>query len=251
MQSCAPDAVRAFVINACQRLNLNLRSDRRENVFLLACDELARRTLPEAVSLALPPRKSGWWPISFVSPTPEGAEYLGRNHRFVTTLAQYLLEEALTKGGAAKAARCGVIRTKAVSRLTLLYLLRARFLLEQPDKAPLLAEEVLVAGHKNLSDRPVWLPDGDALTLLEQAKPDANISPDEKEELAAMALKSWQGLSADFQERLSARAEALAQSHRRIRQSVSLRIRGLTVKPQFPPDLLGLLVLQPVAGGRD
>jgi hypothetical protein len=27
---------------------------------------------------------------------------------------------------------------------------------------------------------------------------------------------------------------------------VSLRVRGLEVKPQFPPDLLGILVLQPV-----
>ena len=41
-------------------------------------------------------------------------------------------------------------------------------------------------------------------------------------------------------------ARALTEAHRRIRQAVSLKVRGLTVKPQLPPDLLGLLVLQPL-----
>ena len=41
------------------------------------------------------------------------------------------------------------------------------------------------------------------------------------------------------------RAEALTEAHRRIRQAVSMKVRGLTVKPQLPPDLLGVLVLQP------
>jgi len=43
--------------------------------------------------------------------TPEGAEYLGRNHRFVAALARFLVEEALTKHGQAIASRCGAIRT--------------------------------------------------------------------------------------------------------------------------------------------
>jgi hypothetical protein len=29
-----------------------------------------------------------------------------------------------------------------------------------------------------------------------------------------------------------------------------LRVRGLTVKPQLPPDLLGILVLQPLVDSR-
>ena len=40
----------------------------------------------------------------------------------------------------------------------------------------------------------------------------------------------------------------LTEAHRRIRQAVSMKVRGLTVKPQFPSDLLGLLVLQPLVG---
>ena len=54
--------------------------------------------LPSAVKLALPPSRSGHWLVSFTSPTPECADYLGRNHPFVAALARFLLEEALHQG---------------------------------------------------------------------------------------------------------------------------------------------------------
>jgi superfamily II DNA or RNA helicase len=104
------------------------------------------KTVEEAI-----PQMERWF-VSFIPPTPEGADYLGRNHRFVATLAQFLMEEALTKGAAARASRCGAIRTNAVSRLTTLYLLRLRFLIEQPDRTPLLAEEVQIIGHTGTAD---------------------------------------------------------------------------------------------------
>ena len=47
-------------------------------------------------------------------------------------------------------------------------------------------------------------------------------------------------------ERIALRAAELEKSHKRVRQAVSLRVRELTATPQLPPDLLGLLVLQPV-----
>jgi hypothetical protein len=128
-----PDAVRAFVLNAGQRFGLAIAPDRKENVFRIAVGPQARAILPEVIKSVLPTPKSGQWLISFVSPTPEGAEYLGRNHRFVSTLAQFLVEEAITKGADARASRCGVIRTRAVTKLTTLYLLRLRFLIEQRD----------------------------------------------------------------------------------------------------------------------
>jgi hypothetical protein len=203
--------------------------------------------LPTAIAAALPITKTGHWFVSFISPTPEGAEYLGRNHRFVATLAQFLMEEALTKGMAARASRCGAMRTRAVSRLTALYLLRLRFLIEPPDRTPLLAEEVLVIGHSGTADKPVWLADKEVLTLLEKAHADANLGDEEKRELVSVALAGWDKLDSAIQENITGRAAALTEAHRRIRQAVSMKVRGLTVKPQLPPDLLGLLVLQPFA----
>jgi len=243
-----PDAVRSFVLNAAQRLGLTIVPDRKENVFRVAVSAQSRASLPVVINSVLPAPKSGQWSISFVSPTPEGAEYLGRNHRFVSTLAQFLVEEAIIKGADARASRCGVIRTRAVPKLTKLYLLRLRFLIEQPGRTPQLAEEVQVVGHEGLADKPAWLGDTAVLALLENAHADANIGDAERTELIAKALEGWLHLDSDIQSRVQERADVLIESHRSIRQAVSMRIRGLSVKPQLPPDLLGLLVLQPLVG---
>jgi hypothetical protein len=242
-----PDAVWLFVLNAAQRIGIQIAPDRRANVFRVTVRPEARATLPAGVNAVLPATKSGQWLISFVSPTPEGAEYLGRNHRFVATLAQFLMEEALTKGAAARASRCGAIRTRTVSRLTTLYLLRLRFLIEQSDRTPLLAEEVQVIGHTGAADKPVWLDGDEVLLLLEKAQADANIGNEERRELVSIALAGWDKLDNAIRRNIAGRAESLTEAHRRIRQAVAMKVRGLAVKPQMPPDLLGLLVLQPLA----
>jgi hypothetical protein len=133
-----PDAVRSFVLAAAQRLGLNIAKEKRPDVFRVAISESAIASVPNAIKFVLPAAKTGHWLITFTSPNSEAtdAEYLGRNHRFVSTMARFLMEEALTKSGKAAAARCGVIRTRAVSRLTTVALLRVRYLVNQPDKAP-------------------------------------------------------------------------------------------------------------------
>ncbi|NMC20154.1 MAG: hypothetical protein GYA33_07000 [Thermogutta sp.] len=158
------------------------------------------------------------------------------------------MEEALTKGGAATATRCGVIRTEAVSRLTGILLLRVRYLLHQPDRPPLLSEEVLVKGTTSRSGdgRLEWLPDDEALRLLAAAKPHANVPMPEKRQLIAWALEAWPNLETALRDPIKARAAELEKSHKRVRQAVSLKVRQLSLDPQFPPDLLGILVLQPV-----
>jgi hypothetical protein len=242
-----PDAVRSFVLNAAQRLGLHITSDRRrKDVFLVGVDPNALLTIPDAIKFVLPRPKSGVWAISFVSPTPEGAEYLGRNHRFVATLARYLMEEALTKHGEARASRCGAIRTRSVARLTTALLLRVRYLVEQPQRPLLLSEEVLVTAFENKDGQPVKLPDAEALRLLLEAKPDANLPISEKRELVSSALKQWPAFEAALESHIASRAEELEKSHKRVRQAVGMRVRELDVKPQLPVDLLGVLVLQPM-----
>ena len=48
---------------------------------------------------------------------------------------------------------------------------------------------------------------------------------------------------------LDERAGELLAAHRRVRQEVGERVRGLTVHPNWPPDVLALLVLQPLVQG--
>jgi Helicase conserved C-terminal domain len=107
-----PAAVRSFVLEAAQRLNVAIARAKSKDVYRVRVSPDATEGLPDAVRFALPAVKTGQWLISFTSPTPEGAEYLGRNHPFVATVARFLMEEALTKSGGARATRCGVIRTR-------------------------------------------------------------------------------------------------------------------------------------------
>jgi hypothetical protein len=250
-----PQAVRDFVLNAAQRLGLTLTAERANNkVYRLVTSPLPPN-LPEAVRPAIPSH-APFWRISFDSPTPEGVTYLGRNHPFVAALARFLLEEALGMGngewgmahgeGRRIVSRCGVIGTRAVSRPTTALLLRARYLLEQPERPPLLAEEVVVAAFEAQGSRLIRLPDEDALRLLE-AQPDANLPLPQKRALAAAALDRWPEMEAALQPYMQARAAALAESHRRVRQAVEMSARQIAVTPQLPADLLGLLVLQPSA----
>jgi hypothetical protein len=161
--SLDPAAVRSFVLEALQRLNLPIAREKREDVYRLQVSREATVGLPDAIRFSLPTAKSGQWLVSFTSPTPEGAEYLGRNHPFIATLAHFLMEEALTKSGAARATRCGVIRTRAVARLTAILLLRVRYLLQQPDRPPLLSEEVVVRAFTPAKgDGRSWLADDEA-----------------------------------------------------------------------------------------
>jgi len=242
-----PDAVREFVLSAAQRLNVSVTPDKRRDVFRVSLGAGAVAALPDAVRFALPSIKAPHWTITFSSPSPEGAEYLGRNHTFVGALARFLMEEALTRHGAARASRCGVLGTSAVDTDTTLLLLRARYLVEQPGRPALLSEEVLVTGYR-LADRAAeaaWLDDGEALRLLVEARPDTNVEPREKTERAQAALDRWPAMLGGLRPKVEQRAADLAQSHKRIRQAVQMRVRELRVVPQMPPDLLGILVLRP------
>ncbi|MDW8319643.1 MAG: helicase, partial [Anaerolineae bacterium] len=242
-----PDAVRRFVQEAAQRLGLTLTREKNGTVFRLVTSPLPPN-LPEAVRFALPQRRDGVWRIAFTSPTPEGAEYLGRNHPFVAALARFLLEEALTRGGAARAARSGVIATRSVRQLTVLLLLRVRYLVRLSGQAPLFSEEVRVLGYTVDAAGPAWLPEGEALRLLAEARPDANLSLAQKRGLLTAVLDDYPALEPHLRPLIEARARDLTAAHRRIRQAVRLRSQGLTVEAQWPADLLGLLILTPAGG---
>ncbi len=144
----------------------------------------------------------------------------------------------------------GVIRTQMIGRRTTLLLMRLRFTLEEPEKTPLLTEEVFISGFRGFPpDRIEWVSEEEVLSLLQTAKPHANISATERQEVIDEVLGWWDSLKPQLQSIIENRAQKLLESHRRIRSAAHLVRRGLTVKPHFPPDLLGILVLLPVPKG--
>ncbi|WP_204138406.1 helicase-related protein [Halomicronema sp. CCY15110] len=181
--------------------------------------------------------------MAFTTPTPEGVEYIGRNHPLVEGLARYVLEDALENQQDPVAARCGYTVTDVVEKRTTLFLLRLRHLLASTKQQDLLAEECLVTGFTGPPSAPVWLEPETALALLQRAEPTKDVPLAMKQ----MEIDELLGRLGEFQEELEEiarqRAYDLSQSHRRVR---SITKEGqIRVKPQLPMDILGLYVLQP------
>lgn len=239
-----PAAVKKFVLNACQRLGIDV-NEKNSNEYLLSGLE----RLPDLIKSSININKSQWL-ISFISPPPERATFLGRNHPFVKALAQFLLEEALSKGGLAHAPRCGAIRTTAVNRRAFLLLLRIRYKILESNKTPLLAEEAVIFGCTGTFPQNLdWLPQENILSLLSSIEPKTNLTQNEVKEVIAEFLESWRIVEEKLMPLLDQRAQKVGESYWRVRAAAHLAHRRLSVSPYFPPDLLGILVLLPMPKG--
>lgn len=138
--------VERFVRAACERLNSSLIK-KKQGWLLPSPPQCLKAVLGDKQRL-----------VSFTTPTPEGVEYVGRNHPLVEGLARHLLEEALDNTSNPAAARCGFTVTDAVDQRTILLLLRLRHLLKTPQHQSLLAEECLVAGFTGSPTNPCGYP---------------------------------------------------------------------------------------------
>jgi hypothetical protein len=147
--------------------------------------------------------------------------------------------------GAAR--RCGAIRTRAVAQTTTLLLLRFRHhIISQRDgeEVPLLAESCLAVGFRGRPDAPQWLDAGEADRLL-QAQPDANISPEQATQFVARILESLLSLQGAFDDIARSQGDEILAAHERVRSAAKLPGAHSEVRPQLPPDVLGIYVLLP------
>ena len=87
----------------------------------------------------------------------------------------------------------------------------------------------------------------EAIRLIGEAQPRANVPPVEGKDHVTRALASLE--EAGWYEKLvDHRVQALKESHARLRTVVGAK--PLEVIPHTPPDILGLYVLVPSGGGR-
>ncbi len=142
------------------------------------------------------------------------------------------------------------MRTAAVARLTVLLLIRYRFDLYSQQRGltrQLLAEDAGVLAFTGDPRSPIWLPSDHAHGLL-TARPAGNVSAEQAQEFVTTMLAAAPTWRPALDDQARARAEALLDSHRRVRESIRLRSASYRVEPQLPPDVLGVYVLLP--GGR-
>ena len=229
--------IERFVRAACDRLNASLIP---KTVQKHPCWVLPQT--PQVLIPTLGDRQK--FEISFISPTPVGVEFIGRNHPLVEGLARYLLEDVLSNTNSPVAARCGMTVTDAVDRRTTLLLLRLRHLLDSPQHQSLLAEECLVVGFTGTTYDPIWLEPSEALRLIEVAEPVANLPnlATARSEIRDL-LEGMEDLTDELELIARTRSQELAQSHRRVR---AITKEGqVKVTAQLPMDFLGVYVLKP------
>ncbi|HJZ48672.1 MAG TPA: helicase-related protein [Roseiflexaceae bacterium] len=240
-------AVQRFVHEACARFGAPLRAERKH--LLLPLGPLPQ-TIRERLAPLLPRQPKGaeadLLRLVFDEPALQGVELIGRNHPLTTALADYLLETALTpESGTPLAARCGLVRTAAVARRTVLLLLRVRMLIESPRQAAqTLAEELVVVGYTRGGGVVQWLDEPAALELLATAQPSANVTRDERSLGVQSALDQLGGMGDALNDIAQQRAARLRESHQRVRGATTGG--KVTVTPRTPPDVLGVYVLLPV-----
>lgn len=188
----------------------------------------------------------------FELPVSDNELYLSRTHPITEGLATYVMDSALDTtsagNGPVPAARCGVIRTKAVTMRTTLLLLRLRYHIitaRGDDVLPLLAEDTQIVGFRSAPSTAEWLNREQAEALL-LAKPDDNVTDDVARNFVQKVIDEFSHLRSHLDEVAEAHGKELLDAHQRVR-TASRRVGvKYSIEPQLPPDVLGLYVYLPV-----
>jgi len=239
----SPEQVKQFVLLAMQYLGAKMQ--KREVMFgrqSTAVWEIKvdLNSLPSILKDPLSPYfqdrqgKPKAFQASFTDPAPPESTFLGRSHPLVVALARHFFEGALLghtgRWGAWKA---------SVERATYLYLLRPRYLISDY-RAEYLGEEVLVFGLQG--DRP--LSNSEVQTLINE-KPLADVDDHEARELLNIALRRYEEHQGIVQSYVKERASEVREANRKLRRAAKDRVGKINTQAILPPDLLGVVILQP------
>ena len=182
--------------------------------------------------------------VSFESPTPEGYQYLGRNHRFVEQLCQLVMANTLARQDK-RAARAAVIRTAQVATKTTLFLFRCRNVIEQAKGGhQIVAEEMLLWGWRGTPDQKEFLAHSEAKELLAKARASSDLSPQARASFLENELNLLDRLDAQFEVIAEDQSKRLVAAHERF-SALMDKQRFQVVYPVLPMDLLGIYILLP------
>ena len=189
-------------------------------------------------------------------PAPRRAAVLNRTDTTCAAVARYVLDAALDPAlplSARPARRCGAIVTAAVTAPTVLLLTRVRANLTLPGRHgphAQVAEEARPLAFTGTPSDPRWL-DRDAVEALLAAQPDRNLSADIARNIMKGVLGAMPAITGHLDRFAHELAESLRDAHVRVRTAArgdragALSIRGLSVEPQLPVDVLGVYLYQP------
>jgi hypothetical protein len=235
-------AVERFVLGTLQDL-LGVQVQPKGKGYLIHTTNLAekfRAHLPASPSVL----------VSFLSPTPAGHVYLGRNHPLVEQFCQHVMARGLdhqTQSGEQFAARASVMRTSDVSIKTTLLLFRCRDVIaEKSGHVRIVAEEMLVWGYRGSPEAADFLDNDTALSLLDSARPSSSLTSQSGANFLDNEITLLPGLRSHFDKVAELRCQQLVDAHERYSRFFS-KAAFEVVYPVLPMDVMGVYILLPSA----
>ena len=185
--------------------------------------------------------------VSFQSPTPEGYQYLGRNHRFVEQLCQLIMANTVNRVDK-RAARTAVIRTRQVALKTTILLFRCRNVIEdRKGQRQVVAEEMVLWGWRGIPQQKEYLDHAEARELLANVRASSDLSLQARAGFLDNELKLLKDFNAEFDAVAEKQSKKLVDAHERFSALMDGK-RFQVVYPVLPMDLLGVYVFLPDGG---
>ncbi len=184
--------------------------------------------------------------VSFVSPTPKGYHYIGRNHQFVEQLCQFLIAIAFdTHPEYGRLARVCEIQTDAVNTKTSMIMFRVRNVIKEVGSSKeSVAEEMYLWGYRTVNGTIETLEYKEAKELLANVNTLSNLSAERQQEDIRLELLRFQELKTQFMDLANQRAEKLVEAHGHFKELIGGR-RYEKATPILPPDVMGVYILLP------
>lgn len=242
------DELRHFLLETCKRLGAPLEAlPLDEDAYSLRISNLPEGLARRLIENGIRGDKKNAYRFSL---RPAGSELpsVSRAHPLVSAIADYLAELSLdSQPGEFSLPRCAVVRVKdaAVPQLTTLYNLRLRHNLTFSNEGRsrhFMAEELVTLIR--VGTQPLRFATREEQKLFTQLAPQGNVPDTNAKLLLTQALNHWQQLPVD--ELLQQRADELLQDHLRVREAARQRYGSVSVSCCTPPDLLSILICQPV-----
>jgi len=211
--------------------------------------------LPRALAEALTPGHREPLPFHRQPPAPAKHALLARTDPDVEVIARYVLDAALDPDALPSdlsrrlARRAGVFRTPAVSARTSVLLLRYRMNLTLPGRdgpAHQVVEQAEIVAYTGRATDPAWLTAQDAAGIFTAGAASIGAGP-LAEQALQRTLDDLPDLTPHLDRFATQAAEGVHESHRRVRRASGDRLRGLSVEPILPADVLGVWVYLPEA----
>lgn len=212
-------------------------------------------TLPAAVRDQLPPAKGGRLHFHRSLPVPAGHSVLTRTDATVDALSRYVLDAALDSRldpAARPARRAGVMRTRTVSKVTTLLMVRHRLEITLPGSATTVtqvAEEATFLAFTATGNTLAWLPQPEVDALL-TLTPSGNVDDALARMQLGRALDRLPALSKHLTTAGTHAAKGLVSDHQPVRSASKAGGRAPTVRFLPPADVLGLYVFLPEGAAR-